>query len=99
VLLTSGASTFLVADPFGQQMNSLPLFVFATVRSGEPLFIQRGFAAAAVLLALVLVLFALARYLRARAGVADPTGDVHDCFGSRAGRPGRCCWSPCSWRW
>ena len=63
VLLTSGASTFLVADPFGQQMNSLPLFVFATVRSGEPLFIQRGFAAAAVLLALVLVLFALARYL------------------------------------
>lgn len=63
VLLTSGASTFLVATPFGQQMNSLPLFVFSTIRSGEPLFIQRGFAAAAVLLALVLVLFALARHL------------------------------------
>ena len=63
VLLTSGASTFLVTNPFGQQMNSLPLFVFSTVRSGEPLFIQRGFAAAAVLLALVLVLFALARFL------------------------------------
>lgn len=63
VLLTSGASTFLVATPFGQQMNSLPLFVFSAVRSGEPLFIQRGFAAAAVLLALVLVLFALARHL------------------------------------
>ena len=61
VLLTSGASTFLVVTPFGQQMNSLPLFVFSAVRSGEPLFIQRGFAAAAVLLALVLALFVLAR--------------------------------------
>ncbi|MCL2091214.1 MAG: phosphate ABC transporter permease PstA [Micrococcales bacterium] len=70
VLLTSGASTFLVGTPFGQQMNSLPLFVFSTVRSGEPIFIQRGFAAAAVLLTLVLGLFALARY------IARPRGNA-----------------------
>ncbi|MCG2802453.1 MAG: ABC transporter permease subunit [Cellulomonas sp.] len=63
VLLTSGATTFLVINPFEVQMNSLPLFVFSTVRSGETLFIQRGFAAAAMLLALVLGLFALARFL------------------------------------
>jgi phosphate transport system permease protein len=63
VLLTSGAIAYLVTDPFGVQMNSLPLFVFSTVRSGEDLYIQRGFAAAAVLLTLVLGLFALARYL------------------------------------
>lgn len=63
VLLTSGATTYLVMTPFGQQMNSLPLFVFSAVRSGDELYIQRGFAAAAVLLALVLLLFALARYL------------------------------------
>ncbi|MBU4335244.1 MAG: phosphate ABC transporter permease PstA, partial [Actinobacteria bacterium] len=63
VLLTSGATTYLVTAPFGVQMNSLPLFVFSTVRSGEDIYIQRGFAAAAVLLTLVLGLFALARYL------------------------------------
>jgi phosphate transport system permease protein len=44
-------------------MNSLPLFVFASVRSGEPLAIARGFGAAAVLLALVLVLFVITRRL------------------------------------
>ncbi|MCL1869974.1 MAG: phosphate ABC transporter permease PstA [Promicromonosporaceae bacterium] len=68
VLLTSGASQFLVADPFHTVMNSLPLFVFSTVRSGEPVYIQRGFAAAAVLLTLVLLLFVTTRFLARRKG-------------------------------
>ncbi len=69
VLLTSGASTFFNANPFEQPMNSLPLFVFAAVRSGQPTFIARGFGAAAVLLALVLVLFVITRVLaRQRTG-------------------------------
>jgi phosphate transport system permease protein len=69
VLLTSGASTYLVGDPFSSAMNSLPLFVFSTVRSGEPIYIQRGFAAATILLVLVLVLFVVARLLaRQRTG-------------------------------
>jgi phosphate transport system permease protein len=63
VLLTSGASTYLVTNPFTNQMNSLPLFVFSTVRSGEPGLIQRGFAGATILLALVLVLFVAARMI------------------------------------
>ena len=63
VLLTSGASTYFNANPFSEPMNSLPLFVFASVRSGEPLAIARGFGAAAVLLALVLVLFVITRRL------------------------------------
>lgn len=63
VLLTSGASTFLNADPLNEPMNSLPLFVFSAVRSGEPLFIQRGFGAASVLLILVLILFMVTRFL------------------------------------
>jgi phosphate transport system permease protein len=63
VLLTSGASTYFNANPFSEPMNSLPLFVFASVRSGEPLFIARGFGAAAVLLGLVLVLFIITRRL------------------------------------
>ncbi len=68
VLLTSGASQFFVANPFSGIQNSLPLFVFSTVRSGEELYIQRGFAAAAVLLALVLALFVVTRLLARRRG-------------------------------
>jgi phosphate transport system permease protein len=75
VLLTSGASTYLTFNPVGdpnalqQPMNSLPLFVFSAVRSGEPLFIQRGFGAASVLLLLVLILFVITRWLaRERVG-------------------------------
>jgi phosphate transport system permease protein len=63
VLLTSGASTFLNFNPMSGAMNSLPLFVFSAVRSGEPLYIDRGFGAAAVLLILVLVLFVIMRRL------------------------------------
>jgi phosphate transport system permease protein len=63
VLLTSGAASFTVANPTGGVMNSLPLFIFSTVRSGEPLYIARAFGAAAILLALVLVLFITARVL------------------------------------
>jgi phosphate transport system permease protein len=44
-------------------MNSLPLFIYSTVRSGEPMAIARAFAAASVLLFLVLSLFVVARVL------------------------------------
>jgi phosphate transport system permease protein len=63
VLLTSGAASFMVVDPTKGVMNSLPLFIFSTVRSGEPIYIARAFGAAAILLALVLVLFVTARLL------------------------------------
>jgi phosphate transport system permease protein len=63
VLLTSGASSFLVTNPTGGVMNSLPLYVFTTVRSGEPAAITRAFAASAVLLGMVLTLFVIARLI------------------------------------
>ena len=63
VLLTSGASTFFNGNPFNAPMNSLPLFTYFAVRSGEPLFIERGFGAASVLLTVVLILFIVARLL------------------------------------
>ncbi len=63
VLITSGASTFLNLNPFQDPMNSLPLFTFSAVRSGEPLYIARGFGAASVLLACVLMLFTVIRFL------------------------------------
>jgi phosphate transport system permease protein len=68
VLLTSGASTYFNANPIQDPMNSLPLFVFSSVRSPEPLYIARGFGAAAVLLALVLVLFVITRLVARQKG-------------------------------
>ena len=69
VLLTSGVASFVVLSPTDGVMNSLPLFIYTTVRSGEPLYVERGFAAASILLFLVLVLFVVARRLaRPRTG-------------------------------
>lgn len=63
VLLTSGAASFMVTNPTSGVMNSLPLFIFSTVRSGEPIYIERAYGAAAILLAIVLILFVTARLL------------------------------------
>ncbi|MGZ4452054.1 MAG: phosphate ABC transporter permease PstA [Nocardioides sp.] len=63
VLITSGNSPFLHLNPGSGVMSSLPLFIFDGARSGEDLQVQRAFGAAAVLLVLVVALFATARYL------------------------------------
>jgi phosphate transport system permease protein len=84
VLLTSGNAQFFVANPTGGVMNSLPLFIYSTVRSGEPNAIARAFAAASVLMAVVLVLFVVARLVarpkkakgRARRGGVRPRSAV-----------------------
>jgi phosphate transport system permease protein len=61
VLITSGASTFFNTNPLKNPMNSLPLFVYSGVRSGEPAYITRGYGAASVLLAVVILLFVIIR--------------------------------------
>jgi phosphate transport system permease protein len=79
VLVTSGASTYLNptwgqlgscvtfhfsnCGPLSEPMNSLPLYIITAVRSGNNLFIARGFGAGIVLLAMVLILFGTARFL------------------------------------
>ena len=63
LLIVSGANTFYNKNPLHNPMNSLPLYVFTAVRSGEPLFVARGYGAAALLLTLVLVLFITTRFL------------------------------------
>jgi phosphate transport system permease protein len=63
LILTSGASTFFNANPMNNPMNSLPLFVYTAVGSGEPPFIERGYGAAVVLLFIVAVLFTIARLI------------------------------------
>ncbi|MGW7608488.1 phosphate ABC transporter permease PstA [Streptomyces sp. NPDC054766] len=66
VLLTAGFTAALNADPTSGPMVSLPLAVFNFVKSPEPTMIARGFGAAAVLMALVLVLFVIARVIGGR---------------------------------
>jgi len=69
LLIVSGASTFMNANPLNQPMNSLPLYIFQGARSGQPLQIERAFGAASVLLAIVFVLFVITRFLaRQRVG-------------------------------
>ncbi|MEV6480735.1 phosphate ABC transporter permease PstA [Streptomyces sp. NPDC051576] len=66
VLLTAGFTAATNYDPLHGPMISLPLAVFSFVRSPEPAMIARGFGAAAVLMALVLVLFVIARIIGGR---------------------------------
>ena len=66
VLLTSGFASSLNVNPLRDPMVSLPLSVFEFVQSPQPALIARGFATAAVLMVLVLVLFAIARLIGGR---------------------------------
>jgi phosphate transport system permease protein len=75
VLLTAGYTTYFALNPFSGPMVSLPFATFTLVKSPEPTQIARGFGAAAVLMALVFVLFLLARMIGGRgAGVLSPRG-------------------------
>ena len=67
VLITAGFGSSLNLNLFSGPMVSLPLATFVFSRSPEKTMIARGFGAAAVLMVLVLVLFALARVLGGRA--------------------------------
>lgn len=66
VLLTAGLTTFFNLNPFSGAMVSMPLATFTFVKSPEPNMVARGFGAAAVLMAMVLVLFLLARLIGGR---------------------------------
>jgi phosphate transport system permease protein len=66
VLLTAGFTSTMNLDPTKGPMVSLPLAAFELVRSPQPTQIARGFATAAVLMVLVLVLFTLARVMGGR---------------------------------
>ena len=73
VLLTAGFTSTLNRNPIKGPMVSLPLATFEFVRSPQPALIARGFATAAVLMVVVLVLFALARMAGGRpAGTLTP---------------------------
>jgi phosphate transport system permease protein len=67
VLLTAGFGSSLNFNIFSGPMVSLPLATFTFSQSPEHSMVARAFGAATVLLALVLVLFGLARALGGRA--------------------------------
>jgi phosphate transport system permease protein len=66
VLLTAGYTNFINVNPASGPMNSLPLAAYELVSSGQPTNVIRGFGAAAVLLMLVVLLFAIARLIGGR---------------------------------
>jgi phosphate transport system permease protein len=66
VLLVSGITGSMNTNPRENPMMSLPLATFEFVRSPQPTLIARGFATAAVLMMLVLILFTIARILGGR---------------------------------
>jgi len=63
VLLTAGSSPFMNANPFHGNQISLPLFIYEYVRHPQTADVQRAFGAALVLIAVVLLLFTVARVL------------------------------------
>lgn len=66
VLLTSGYTTYLNADPTAGPMVSLPLVTFMLARSAEETDQVRAFGAASVLFFVVMVLFVVARAVAQR---------------------------------
>ncbi len=66
VLLTAGATGYMNVNPVSSPMMSLPLLAYTQVQSPIPNEIARGFGSAAVLLLLVLVLFAVVRVIGGR---------------------------------
>lgn len=66
VLLTAGFTSSMNVNPLSDAMVSLPLAAYEFVRSPQRTLIARGFATAAVLMILVLVLFSIARVLGGR---------------------------------
>ena len=63
MLFTAFGYDLMNANPASGSQESLPLFVYRNIRKPDPSAIDRGFAGALVLMLIVLVLFALARYI------------------------------------
>jgi phosphate transport system permease protein len=69
LLIVSGFTTYWQTNPVSvNPMNSLPLYIYEGIRSGQPNQITRAFGAAVVLLAMVFVLFVVVRLLARQRG-------------------------------
>jgi phosphate transport system permease protein len=70
LLMTAFGTDSVNANPTDGPQSALPLFIYSRVRNAVPAAVTRGWAAALVLILLVLILFTLARALGSRAGKA-----------------------------
>lgn len=77
VLLTAGFTASLNTNPLKDAQISLPLATFSLVGSPQPNLIARGFGSAALLMALVLLLFLLARAIGGRGPGELTRGQQH----------------------
>ncbi|MFC4244859.1 ABC transporter permease subunit [Gryllotalpicola reticulitermitis] len=76
VLLTSGVTSVTNFDPFQNAQTSLPLAALEFIESGRNTLIARGYATAATLLAVVLILFVLARLIGGQEAGKTSTGQL-----------------------
>lgn len=67
VLLTAGFTSDLNANPFSGPQTSLPLYIWSYVRYPQPNMVARAFGAGLALMAMVLILFFVARLVGGRA--------------------------------
>ncbi|MDP9797245.1 phosphate transport system permease protein [Catenuloplanes nepalensis] len=73
VLLTAGYTQYMNTNPLEEAMSSLPLVTYYLVRSGQDGDEKRAFGAAALLMVIVVLLFAIARLIGGRpAGRVTP---------------------------
>lgn len=66
VLLTAGFTKELNTDPFSGPQTSLPLYIYNYVRYPQATMVQRAFGGGLALMAMVLILFVLARVIGGR---------------------------------
>ncbi|MDQ6696641.1 MAG: phosphate ABC transporter permease PstA [Actinomycetota bacterium] len=66
LLLTIGGNSIMHLNPFHGQQSALPLFVYSQITSSSNASVARAWTGAFVLLAIVLVLFVVARILGGR---------------------------------
>lgn len=69
VLLVAGNNNFINNDPFNGGQASLPLFIFQNARSASDFNVERAWAAALTLIAIVVLLYVAARLITRRSAV------------------------------
>jgi phosphate transport system permease protein len=69
VLLVAGNNFFINNDPFHGGQSSLPLFIFSGARSSSDFNVDRAWAAALTLIAIVVLLYVAARLITRRSTV------------------------------
>jgi phosphate transport system permease protein len=69
LLFTAGA-TFVATANLGQQMNNLPVQIFTDIQSPRNAIVARAWGAALTLVALVLIMNIVARFIARRSRMA-----------------------------